>query len=97
MTPLVGELRIQLLINRVRWDGTENNRIPTREQAPAPVPRRHIIGLPAGHLKDASGAADAAGLRPVLDLPRPLATDMAANGKQQTASHACPAEHHKHA
>ena len=27
------------------------------------------IGRPASHLKDASGAAPAAGLRPVLDLP----------------------------
>jgi hypothetical protein len=34
-----------------------------------PFPRRPIIGLPAGRLKDASGAATAAGLRPVLDPP----------------------------
>jgi hypothetical protein len=49
--------------------GTDlNNRIcPARP--PAPVSRRQIIGHPAGHLKDACGAAPAAGLRPVLDLP----------------------------
>ena len=34
-----------------------------------PFPARHSIGLMAGHLKDASGAATAAGLRPVPDLP----------------------------
>jgi hypothetical protein len=34
-----------------------------------PFPACHSIGLMAGHLKDASGAATAAGLRPVLDLP----------------------------
>jgi hypothetical protein len=45
-----------------------NNRIPPHSP-PAPIPRRQIIGLPAGHLKDASGAATAAGLRPLLDLP----------------------------
>ena len=39
-------------------------------QAPGSrFPLGHSIGLMAGHLKDASGAATAAGLRPVLDLP----------------------------
>ncbi len=36
------------------WDDLEQ---PNTRTAPAPVPRRQIIGLPAGHLKDASGAA----------------------------------------
>jgi hypothetical protein len=47
---------------------TRNNRTCTAPP-PAPVPAAQIVGLPASHLKDASGAATAAGLRPVLDLP----------------------------
>jgi hypothetical protein len=44
--------------------GTDlNNRIP-RTTPRLPFPAAHIIGLPAGHLKDASGAAPAAGLPP---------------------------------
>src|SRR5258707_2459881 len=43
--------------------GTDlNNQIP--HEPPAPVSRRLIIGLPAGRLKDASGAAHAAGPPP---------------------------------
>ena len=58
---------------------------------PAPVSRRQIIGLPAGHLKDASGAAAAAGLRPVLDLPDRSPRTLAAAGKQETpVTHAPP-------
>ena len=38
-------------------------------RSPAPVSPRQIIGHPAGHLKDASGAAPAATLRPVLTHP----------------------------
>ena len=45
-----------------------NNRISPRT-VPAPVSRRQIIEHSAGHLKDASGAAPAAGLRPVPDPP----------------------------
>jgi hypothetical protein len=41
----------------------------------------------AGHLKDASGAATAAGLRPVLDLPRHK-PGLAATRKTGDASHA---------
>jgi hypothetical protein len=50
------------------WDGTENNHIQHAETR-LPFPAARIIGLPAGRLKDASGAATAAGLRPVLDPP----------------------------
>ena len=63
--------------------GTDlNNRIP--RAAPAPIPRRLIIGLPSGHLKDASGAATAAGLRPVLDPPGPSPRTWQLSGKQET-------------
>src|SRR5436309_15982249 len=53
---------------------------------PAPVSRRQIIGLPAGHLKDASGAAPAAGPRPVLDLPggSPRTWQLPANRRGQS-------------
>jgi hypothetical protein len=56
---------------------------------PAPVSRASIIGLPAGRLKDASGAATAAGLRPVLDPPArsPRTWQLQETGE---ASHACP-------
>ena len=38
------------------WDGPESQ-LNTPHDPRLPFPRRHIIGLPAGHLKDASGAA----------------------------------------
>jgi hypothetical protein len=60
--------------------------------ATAPVSRRQIIGLPAGHLKDASGAAIAAGLRPVLDLPGRSPQTLAAAGKQETLVTHAPAQ-----
>src|SRR6266545_5168537 len=63
------------------WDGPEQPNTPARP--PAPVPRRHIIGLPAGHLKDASGAATAAGLRPVLDPPGRSPRTWQLSGKQE--------------
>jgi hypothetical protein len=64
--------------------GTDlNNRIPPHAPR-APVPRRQIIGLPAGHLKDASGAATAAGLRPVLDLPGRPPRKWQQSGEQET-------------
>src|SRR5258708_37845939 len=54
--------------------GTDlNNQIP--DEPPAPVSRRLIIGLPAGRLKDASGAAHAA--RPP---PRSLTPPAARHG-----------------
>ena len=40
-----------------------------RQALAAPVSGLPASGLKARHLKDASGAATAAGLRPVLDLP----------------------------
>ena len=61
--------------------------------APGSVSRSHIIGLPAGHLKDASGAATAAGLRPVLDPPGRSPRTWAATRKQETpVTHARQAE-----
>ena len=66
-----------------------NNRIP-RHGPPAPVPRRLIIGLPAGRLKDASGAAYG-GRAPPGSLTRPAAaTDRAAIGETGDVSHARP-------
>ena len=38
------------------WDGPDS-KLKYPRTTPAPVPRRPIIGLPPGHLKDASGAA----------------------------------------
>ena len=67
-----------------------NNPIP--RTAPAPVSRRHIIGLPAGRLKDACGAAPAAGLRPVLDPPGHDPRTWQLTGKQET-----PVTHAPHA
>ena len=70
------------------WDGPGQPN--STRTAPAPVPRRPIIGLPAGRLKDASGAATAAGLRPVLD---PAAARHGHGSYRETgdASHARPA------
>jgi hypothetical protein len=55
-----------------------------------PFPACHSIGLMAGHLKDASGAATAAGLRPVLDLPshKPRAGSYPETGGT-AVTHAC--------
>jgi hypothetical protein len=45
-----------------KWDGPEQ---PDSTPAPTPAPpRAHIIGLRAGHLKDASGAATRPGFQP---------------------------------
>ena len=63
-----------------RSDTTEHPRTPSR----LPLPRCQIIGLAASHLKDASGAATAAGLRPVLDLPGRSPRTWQLPGKQET-------------
>jgi hypothetical protein len=64
------------------WDDlTQPN---TLHRPRLPVSRRQIIGHPAGHLKDASGAAYAAGLRPVLDLPARSPQTWQLPGKQET-------------
>ena len=60
-----------------------NNRICPK-QSRLPFPRRQIIRHPAGHLKDASGAAPAAGLRPVLDPPSRPPRTWQLPGKQET-------------
>jgi hypothetical protein len=44
--------------------GTDLTQLDNPQAPRLPFPGRHIIGLPAGHLKDASGAATAAGLPP---------------------------------
>ncbi len=64
--------------------GTELNNRKTRTAPGLPFPRRQIIGLPAGHLNDASGAATAAGLRPVLDPPGRSPRTWQLSGKQET-------------
>ena len=59
---------------------------------PAPVPRRQIIGLPDGHLKDASGAAPwRPGYARVLDLPARSPQTPAAIGEQETPVTHAPA------
>jgi hypothetical protein len=40
-----------------RYMGTDLKTTAYPRSTPAPVSRRQIVGLPAGHLKDASGAA----------------------------------------
>jgi len=79
-----------------KWDGHQNNRI-TRARPPAPVSRSHIIGLPAGHLKDASGAATAAGLRPVPDPPgrSPRTWQLPGNRRRQLRTPAKPKDPRK--
>src|SRR5690348_18029712 len=67
---------------------TRTTKHPARSRLP--FPRRQIIRHPAGHLKDASGAAPAAGLRPVLDPPVRAATNMAATRETGDPSHARP-------
>lgn len=64
------------------WDDLTQPNTPHDPRLP--VSRRQIIGLPAGHLKDASGAGYAAGLRPVPDLPCRSPRTLAAAGKQET-------------
>jgi hypothetical protein len=48
--------------------GTDLTQLSTPDPR-LPFPAARSSGSLAGHLKDASGAATAAGLRPVLDLP----------------------------
>ena len=63
-------------------NGTDpNNQIAPH--AAAPVPPGQIIGLPAGRLKDASGAAARPGFRPVLDPPGPSPVHGSYRGKQE--------------
>ena len=70
--------------------GTDpDNRIPAARPR-LPFPGRPIIGLPAGHLKDASGAATAAGLHPVLDPPGQPPRTWQLSGETGDASHARP-------
>jgi hypothetical protein len=58
-----------------------------------PFPAASIIGLPIGRLKDASGAATAAGLRPVLDPPArsPRTWQLPENRRGQSRMPADPA------
>jgi hypothetical protein len=71
--------------------GDAPEQLDTPGTAPAPVTRRLIIGLPAGRLKDASGAAPAAGLRPVLDPPARKPQTLGSYQRMADVSHACPA------
>jgi len=62
---------------------TRTNRTPLHRRR-LPFPTCQIIGLPVDQLKDASGAATAARLAPVLDPTDRSPTDMAAITKQET-------------
>jgi len=58
---------------------------------PRLLPRRQIIGLPDGHLKDASGADPRPGYARVLDLPARSPQTLALSGEQETPVTHAPA------
>ena len=71
------------------WDDQKQPNTPYRH--PAPVPRRQIIGLPDGHLKDASGAAMRPGCARSLTCPARSPQTLAPTGEQETpVTHALP-------
>src|ERR1039457_5301867 len=57
---------------------------PPQHSPPAPVSRSQIIGLMAGHLKDASGAAARPGSARSLDPPGHEPQTWQLSGKQET-------------
>ena len=64
-----------------QWDGLHQSNSQHTPGSPFPLSPSGASGPVC--LKDASGAAARPGFHPVLDPARPLATDMAATGKQE--------------